>query len=72
MKSPYDLAREYLNLDWCKENAIAPLSYDESTSTLRIAIAEESQIRPAKLILSRNLKGKVSNLIFEVEIVELK
>ena len=67
MKSPYDLANEYLNLDWCKENAIAPLSYDESTSTLRIAIAEESQIRPAKLILTRNLKGKVSNLIFEVK-----
>ena len=67
MKSPYDLAREYLNLDWCKENTIAPLSYNESTSTLRIAIAEESQIGPAKLILRRNLKGRVSNLVFDIK-----
>ena len=70
MLTPSELAKLFLNYKWCCENYIAPASYSKATSTLRIAIYDESIKKKVDAIIRRNLKADIKNVEYEVRTKE--
>jgi len=60
-----ELISNFLNLPWCIEHSLAPVSFDHEDRTLCILIADATLIPPIKSFLERKLINRVENLIFQ-------
>jgi len=66
-EGPKELIDKYLNLQWCIDHCLIPITFDDTTRTLSLKRSDPKLIPNVKTFLLKRLQGKVSDILLEVE-----